>query len=437
MTPPSDRTTAGPILTPRIAVAGAGAAGTLVALHLLRAVARRALGIDGQGADDLEIVLIDHAGPMGGSAAFGTDDERHLLNVPASGMSAWPDDPGHFLAWRNDVLGQATDAYDFVPRRDFARYLRAMLDAAAEASPTVRLQIRRNQAVGATRTAEGVRLTLDDGSGLDTDALVVATGLGTPSAEWAPPVLRASTRFIADPWAPGALDALHASGDRPGDVLVVGAGLTMIDIVLTHHDTGAGRSIHAISRSGALPRRHARRPGPAHRVDTSDWGNRLDAMRERVDEIVRDSLAEHGDWRPAIDGLRPSTASLWARLSEDDRATFLAHDAGAWNRARHRTPRSSTDQLAALAADGRFDLTAARVRAVEPLADGGLRVGLDDGSSHEVSWVVNAAGPRTDVATLGNPLLDNLLEQGLATPATAGMGFWTDDGQLVDHRGTA
>jgi uncharacterized NAD(P)/FAD-binding protein YdhS len=248
--------------------------------------------------------------------------------------------------------------------------------------------------------------------------------------------LRASPRFIADPWAPGALDALHEGQNGPGDVLVVGAGLTMIDIVLTHHDTGPGRTVHAISRSGALPHRHAQRPGPAHRVDTSDWGDRLEAMRERVDAIVRDSLAEHGDWRPAIDGLRPSTASLWARLSEDDRATFLSHDAGAWNRARHRTPRSSADRLAALEADGRFDLTAARVRAVEPLADGGLWVELDDGSSHEVSWVVNAAGPRTDVATLGNPLLDDLLAQGLATPATAGMGFHTDDGRLVDQHGT-
>lgn len=436
MRPSTDRTPARPIPSPRIAVAGAGAAGTLVALHLFRAVARRGIGHNGHGVDDLEVVLIDQAGVLGGSAAFGTEDERHLLNVPASGMSALPDEPGHFLTWRNDVIGQATDPYDFVPRRDFARYLRATLDDAVVGNSAARLDLRRNHAVGATPTDDGVRVTLDDGSDVEAHALVVATGLGTPSADWAPPVLRASPRFVADPWAPGALDRLHVSDDGPRDVLVVGAGLTMIDIVLTHHDTHAGRSIHAVSRSGELPHRHAPQPVPPRSVDTSGWGNRLDAMRERVDALIHDSLVEHGNWRPAIDGLRPSTASLWARLSEDDRASFLAQDAGAWNRARHRTPRSSADQIAALEADGRFDLTAATVRSAETLADGGLRIHLDDGSSREVGWVVNAAGPRTDVATLDNPLLGDLLGQGLGTPATAGMGFRTDNGRLIDHHDT-
>jgi uncharacterized NAD(P)/FAD-binding protein YdhS len=438
----ADRVPTRPVLTPRIAIAGAGAAGTLVALHLFRRARRRIvegndLDRNGDAVHDLEIVLIDRAGVLGASAAFATDDERHLLNVPASGMSALPDDPGQFVAWRNDVLGQVTDPYDFVPRRDFARYLRATLAESVAAVPAVRLDLRRNRAVGATPIGDGVRVGLDDGSEFDANALVVATGLGTPGVDWAPPALRASSRFIADPWKPGALDVLRASDDGPGDVLVVGAGLTMIDIVLTHHDTVAGRSIHAVSPSGELPRRHAPTPVSPHPVDTSGWGDRLDGIRERVVDLVHASLAEHDDWRPAIDGLRTSTASLWARLSEDDRATFLADDAGAWNRARHRTPRSSADRLAMLEAEGRFALTAARVRSVAPLDGGGLRVGLDDGSSREVGWVVNAVGPRTDVATLDNPLLDDLLGQGLATPATAGMGFRTDDGRLVDLHGTA
>jgi hypothetical protein len=54
--------------------------------------------------------------------------------------------------------------------------------------------------------------------------------------------------------------------------------------------------------------------------------------------------------------------------------------------------------------------------------------------------VVNCTGPRHDVRTLGNPLLDDLLrprEDGaLATAATAGMGVSTADGRIVDQHGS-
>jgi hypothetical protein len=77
---------------PRIVIVGGGAAGTLVALHLIRTAGRRSTGCD--------IVLLDPVDLLGRGVAFGTTDERHLLNVPASGMSALPEDPGHFVAWR-------------------------------------------------------------------------------------------------------------------------------------------------------------------------------------------------------------------------------------------------------------------------------------------------------------------------------------------------
>jgi uncharacterized NAD(P)/FAD-binding protein YdhS len=76
-----------------------------------------------------------------------------------------------------------------------------------------------------------------------------------------------------------------------------------------------------------------------------------------------------------------------------------------------------------------------------PLARGGLAVTLSDHTVREVGWVVNCTGPQLDVRDLRNPLLHDLLEPrvggALATIATAGMGFRTEGGQLVDQAGTA
>jgi len=78
--------------TPRVVVIGAGASGSLTALHLARAARRRGTG--------LEVVLVDPAAHRARGTAFGTTDPQHLLNVAAGGMSALPEDPGHFVAWR-------------------------------------------------------------------------------------------------------------------------------------------------------------------------------------------------------------------------------------------------------------------------------------------------------------------------------------------------
>src|SRR6476646_1566005 len=102
--------------TPRIVVVGAGAAGSLTALHLARTARRR--------GTPLEVVLLDPAAYRARGTAFGTTDERHLLNVPAGGMSALPEEPGHFVAWRARAYHDLrAEPGVFARREQFGRYL--------------------------------------------------------------------------------------------------------------------------------------------------------------------------------------------------------------------------------------------------------------------------------------------------------------------------
>ena len=103
-----------------------------------------------------------------------------------------------------------------------------------------------------------MRLALNDGRELSADAVVLASGRplsGMPdSLERAfAPVLAEGTdgRVVLDPWAPGALAALGAR--RPASVLVIGSGLTGVDVAL--HLTARGAAVTLLSRHGALPRR--------------------------------------------------------------------------------------------------------------------------------------------------------------------------------------
>ena len=72
---------------------------------------------------------------------------------------------------------------------------------------------------------------------------------------------------------------------------------------------------------------------------------------------------------------------------------------------------------------------------------GGLRVALSNGESLDVGWVVNCTGPQRDIRLLGDSFLDDLIRPraggAFGTLATAGMGFRTRDGRLMDSEGTA
>lgn len=426
---------------PTVVVAGAGAAGTLTALHLVRMASRR--------ATPLSVLLLDPADRWGRGVAFGTPAEEHLLNVAASGMSALPEDPGHFVAWASSQgaggrgePGAPGDPNAFLPRRTFGLYLDDTLTREVVAADgLVRVRHLRDEVTGAVRTASGWAALARSGRVLDADAIVVATGLPQVGSSWAPHSLRESAFFVADPWAPGALDVVRRDRAAPAEVLVVGTGLTMVDVVLSLTGGGnrADRQVLAVSRSGRLPRAHRTSPQLAAIPDIAEWGGELDGIVERTERHLLEVQATTGDWRPAVDGLRFRHSELWGRLSEPDRTRFLAEHAGAWNVLRHRMAPSSKVVLDSLRSTGRLQVDVGEVLDVEPLARGGLRVSLSGGAQREVGWVVNCTGPRPDVRHLGNPLIDDLLRTraggALATLATAGMGFRTDGGRLVDSAG--
>ena len=418
---------------PKVVVVGAGASGTLTAIHLLRTAGRRSTGLD--------IVMLDPVDRWGRGTAFGTPDTEHLLNVTAAGMSALPEDPRHFVGWLNRESATAVDPNSFQPRRSFALYLDDTLADARAAAPLAALHHVRATATALRRTAHGMSVLTDDGRELQADAVVVGTGLPQVGHDWAPQDLRDSPFFIPDPWSPGALDVVRRDKVGPADVLVVGTGLTMVDVVwsLTGKDAREGRTLLAVSRSGRLPKAHLTVPKLAAIPEVSGWGDSLEGIRSAALAHIAGVKEATGDWRPAVDGLRFQVATLWERLDDDDRMRFVRELSGEWNVVRHKMAPTSALLLEDLTSRGVLRTEAATVVGVEPLSRGGLRVTLSDGSTHDVGWVVNCTGPQSDIRLLGNPLLDDLLRERagapLATVATGGMGVRTHEGRVLDGHG--
>ncbi|MER5526525.1 FAD/NAD(P)-binding protein [Streptomyces sp. NPDC002677] len=406
-----------------VAIVGAGAAGTLTAVQLCETAHRRRTPLD--------LVLIDPAPEAGRGTAYATHDPRHRLNVPAGNMSAYPDDPGHFLRWLCRHGEPTVTGADFATRYRYGAYLADTLgQALVRSHGTVAVRRMRTRAESCTGTPDGrVELHLADGGPLVADSAVLATGPAGTTGGWAPPALRASDRFVAGPWAPGALDPVR---DSPEDVLLVGTGLTAVDLALTLDRPG--RTVHALSRSGLLPQPHALGPAGAMPAPEGLDDTSLGRLRRAVYRHVSRSVRTHGDWRPGLDSLRPHTARLWRSLSPQEREEFLAREGALWNTHRHRMAPATAEHVSRARTARRLHVHTGTVARVTEGDAGPLTVELSNGHVMRVGWVVDCTGPGRRLDT---PLWQALFTAGLAVPGPLGMGAATREGRLLDAQGRA
>jgi uncharacterized NAD(P)/FAD-binding protein YdhS len=414
-----------------VAVIGGGASGTLAAFYLLREAAAARV--------PLRIAVIDRNGRHGLGQAYATSNAAHLLNSRAERMSAIAGDPGHLVRW---AAARGIEHDGFLPRAAFGSYLSELLaDAERTAWPTATVTRITSDVVALTQGGlrRPLRLHLAADGRIDADVAVLATGNRPP----APPCPVPDTpRYVGDPWQPGALDGI--SDGSP--VVVLGTGLTMLDVAITVTGAHQGTVVHAVSRHALLPREHRCPPaavpgprptafGPVNLVRAPDLSAGLPGLIKAVRAAAADAP---GDWQSVVDALRPHVAGIWQALTPLDQRVFLRSVARYWEVHRHRVPPVTAARIAGLRSAGRLAVHRGRVVAVTE-ADGGLRVRIEqDGRTSEMAagWLVNATGPATDITSTRDPLLRGLLDAGLATPDPLRLGLQAGAaGALLDAAG--
>ncbi len=396
-----------------VAVVGAGFSGVLTAVRLL-------LEPDGPN-----VRLIERAERFGRGAAYATGNPSHLLNVRATNMSAFVEQPEHFLEWLRQA-GEAADSPGgevFVTRDRYGQYLQSILRRGAANGGAGRLLLEHDEVVAATPNESGWRLRLAVGRDLLADAVVLALGNLPPQPPpGLSPEVAASPHYAADPWAwdPARLPP----GER---VLLLGSGLTAVDLALTIAEARPMARILALSRHGLLPRRH----GPASAIenpgDLGPLGSPTEALR-----AVR--AAARDDWRAAIDSLRPRVQPLWRSWSLTERRRFLRHLRPWWDVHRHRLAPTLADQLDGLEGGGRFRCEPGRIRSLAPGRDGVEVAWTPRGGAARLDrfdMIVNCVGPREDLTHCNDPLIVQLRQAGLVRPDALGLGLDVDSRSRV------
>jgi uncharacterized NAD(P)/FAD-binding protein YdhS len=265
-------------------------------------------------------------------------------------------------------------------------------------------------------------LRTDQGETITAALAVLAIGNFPP----APPPLEDpsfydSAFYHADPWASEALRIT----DPAESFLLIGTGLTTVDAVISLLDQGHTSPIHALSRRGLLPRRHAFGGDDPYEIGPYPT-TVLRLMRQLRLQIERADAAG-GNWRAVIDGLRPFTQDLWQCMTQAERARFLRHLRVWWDIYRHRMAGAVADRIEAAQASGQLQIHRGRLRSCR-IAGSDVDVtycprGTDDRQTVRVSRVVNCSGPFADYSRIPHPLVRHLLDTGVARPDPLRLGL--------------
>ncbi len=389
-----------------IVIVGGGASGVLLAAQLLR-----------RGPDTLQVTVVERRADVGPGLAYSTVSQVHMLNTRAGDMSARAEEPGDFVRWlclRNRDRSQQ----DFMPRVEYGDYLRAVwASTLVEASGRLRLVNGEAQAVRSV--GDGVRLDVSGADPVHCRLLVLATGHRPPSPD--------SGAFRGNPWAPDILNGL----DPSGRVLLIGTGLTMIDVLASLMAQNHVGPILAVSRRGLVPRPHSGHPAPveAPPVDALFDGT-LSSRLRRFRTLMRSGKT----WEALMQALRPRNQALWRSLSESEQRRFLRHLRPWWDVHRHRVAPEPFGLLNKVKNSGQLAVMAGRLRTLDQ-SDRRIRVEVTGRGSGQpdvrlFDCVIDCRGPANSIDT-DAPLHVQMLANGLLRPDSLGLGFAVDDNDAL------
>jgi uncharacterized NAD(P)/FAD-binding protein YdhS len=405
-----------------IAIIGGGFSGTMTAVNLARL-----------GTRPLRVCLINSGHPAGRGVAYGTKRPEHLLNVAARNMSAFPDHPNHFLDWLRTRTEYA-DLPDvvlrevFAPRRVYGDYLRAVsLTYLVPIDPRNQVQIElvEDTVTDVVKGPGGGTVALASGKAIEARRVVLATGNQRPTPLPAADAPFRHPAYFDNPW----IDWDGRLADSGQDAVLIGTGLTMVDVFLTLSEVGWRGTIRAVSRNGLLPLSHFRGieypDFPPHEPERLGLAGLVDQMERHCGRLRQLGA------NPTIcvDKLRPHTQRIWQQFSAEEKRRFCTRYAARWNVMRHRIAEPIHARLMEAISAGRLRVHKGRVAALED-AGPGVRVTIEGEGGERTTLagglVVNCTGPQAGFSAGTDALFQSLLGRGLVRADGLDMGIEVD-----------
>ena len=400
-----------------VVIIGGGFSGCLTAINLSRL-----------SNGPLKITIINDGYPLGRGIAYSTGNGSHLLNVVARNMSALADQPAHFVEWLRTRSEYRTEPVErlrerFVPRRVYGDYLHSLLFAqtAAAAEKGIQIETIAAQVTDVGPAFGGASVALSNGQFINAHRVVLATGNQPPANLKLDGLDPAHPRYFQNPWQ----DWENKLPDRRENVILIGTGLTTVDVFLSLMDLDWKGRIFAVSRNGLLPLSHFKGVEHPDLITSQSEPISLADMYRLFKKHFRRARAMGVNPVILIDKLRPVTQHLWQNFSLQEKKRFNRHLRTRWNVARHRIAQSIHQKISAAVAGQQVEIIRGRMTKLATVGDR-FELTLKSGAASQKiqgGALINCTGPRERFSDSPSELYRNLITRGLVQPDEMDMGI--------------
>jgi uncharacterized NAD(P)/FAD-binding protein YdhS len=224
--------------------------------------------------------------------------------------------------------------------------------------------------------------------------------------------------------------------------LLLGSGLTSVDLIMALKSKGFRGVIHVLSHKGLFPRpRRQQRPDEPWPIFWDETSPRtVRGLLRVIRSQVRAAAAQGINWRAVIDSLRPVTQEMWRSLPIEEQRRFVRHVRAYWDVHRHRVAPEIADLLDDMRSDGLVRLHTGTVTQYSE-SDHRAEVRYRDRESRTVKTVrvdrvINCSGSETDCRRIDESFITSLVVQGFARPDRLFLGVDVNEhGALIDYKG--
>lgn len=408
----------------KIGIVGGGFSGMMTAVHLIR-----------NTEEPIHLIIFEPSGIIGKGIAYNTYSKVHLLNVITEKMSAFKDEPHHFLNWVTqqsdyETIDRNILAISFLPRHLYGNYLATIWEEATALAQKKRVDITviPKLVIDVDKTNDSITLYPENQASIEVAECIIATGNQLPGhLNIENPTFYTTEFYFQNSWHHTAVNNLNES--LP--VFIIGNGLTMVDTIIGLLENHFSNDIIALSTHGynILPHRHT---GVKYASLVEELPENIDLytivrlLNKHLKRIHRFGLTPE----PIIDSLRPYTQKIWMGLKHEEKKTFMNRLRHLWGLARHRIPQHVQDRILDLRLNQKLFIYAGKLQNISAL-NGEVWVDFYDKKEKikkrlKVGRVINCTGPETNLEKINNSFLRQALQKGMLKQDALKLGIDAD-----------
>ncbi len=401
-----------------VVIAGGGFCGLMTLVNLIK-----------KSSHKINITLINKGYPLARGVAFHSYSELHLLNVEARNMSAFADQPEHFVEWCRSYNEVGTHADDipttYFPRNLYGKYLLDIFNSSiSDLDPNIKVNLVDDEMSDIEKNEESFIVYTSQGKKIQADKIVLATG----NCEPGPPVLNnpefiKSKKYFSNPWSEQAVLNLKNNDD----VLIIGSGLTMADVIIGLREKDFTGKIISLSPHGFNILPHRKSTPQRYILDELNPPYTLENLFRLFYKHIRQARKHGQSGETVVDAIRAKTQEIWQNISHDDKKKFMTHLRHIWGVARHRLPSKIHSQIQQMIQDKKLEIIAGRIKNINDCENGIEVIAQRRKDQSElvikVARIINCTGPQTDIRKQNSALYNSLLKKGMIRPDEMNLGI--------------